>query len=171
MKRIMLLAVLGLLACRTGGEPAPGTQRLRTAVVRRDLPESVRSLLTDRMRGHSDQMQELFWSALFLDDAGVTLIAEDMSREPRLARPIGAADDSVNSSLPEEFFALQDELTKNAQALVRVVSERHDATAIGEAYGKLATTCVRCHERFLYGTSIAPNDRALEGHGEEEESR
>jgi hypothetical protein len=113
-------------------------------------------------------MQQLFWSALFLDDAGVSLVADEMSREPRLARPNGPADETVNSSLPEEFFALQDELAKNAQALVRVVSARHDAEAIGEAYGRLATTCVRCHERFLYGTSVTPNDHALENEGDEE---
>lgn len=105
-------------------------------------------------------MALLFWSALFLDDMTMAQVADELSSAPKLARPISPSDDTINASIPADFFDLQDELQKNAQLLMRVVGEReHGATQVAKAYGELASTCIRCHERYLFRAEIlAPAD-------------
>lgn len=161
---VFLAASMFVLSCRTGGEPAHPPLRTRPVMtLRGDLPEAARALLTSRMQGHADQMALLFWSALFLDDVTLVKIAEELAAEPKMARPSSASDDTLNAMIPAGFFDMQDELAKNAQALVRVVSApNHDAAEVGKAYGELATTCIRCHERYLYGTKDTRDGIAAE---------
>jgi hypothetical protein len=151
---LLMAPAIFLLSCRTGDAPAPVTRQAEAAAV--DLPDVARNLLTTRMRGHADQMAILFWSVVFLDDIGVAEIGDAIANEPKLARPLSPSEDTLNAMLPADFFVLQDELAERAKALITVATTiGHDATAIGKAYGDLATTCVKCHDKYMYG----PKDR------------
>jgi cytochrome c556 len=139
MKAAIVLAALAL-SCASGPErmlPAPD-----------HLPSSARALLTEKMINHGDDMSDLLWATLFLDDDSVRDIADHIRSSPKLARPITRDATELNSRLPAEFFALQDELAMRAEELAES-AETGDPDAMAAAYGALAQTCVRCHAIYL----------------------
>ncbi len=112
------------------------------------LPETARDLLAERMLNHGNDMSDLLWATLFLDEDSVRDIAEHIKATPRFARPIEKDATELNSSLPQEFFQLQDELIARATDLAEIASS-HDANGMAAAYGALTQTCVRCHSLYL----------------------
>ncbi len=81
-------------------------------------------------------------------------IAEHLQSGPRFARPISGDATELNSLLPAEFFALQDELRSQADELAESAS-RKDYEAMAAAYGALTQTCVRCHSIYLASPPVA----------------
>lgn len=100
------------------------------------------------MIDHGNDMADLLWATLFLDNQSVYEIAENLRATPRLARPITNDATELNSQLPTEFFALQDQLALQAEALSQGALAQ-DPDAMAAAYGALAQTCVRCHSVYL----------------------
>lgn len=158
------LAALGLPGCGAEGNnsaqkttpaptatkpsppPAPATtRRLKRA---EPLPKLARDLLTSRMLRHAKQMQKLLWAAVLLDYQAVAALAKQIADEPRIAKPSAADINAINHVFPKRFFALQDELLAEAQALAAAASSRND-TAMAVSYGKLSKTCVSCHALYL----------------------
>ena len=113
-----------------------------------DLPESARALLTEKMIDHGQDMTDLLWATLFLDEDSVKEIARHIVEQPRFSRPLTQDAAELNSRLPPEFFALQDELITRANELAESADSR-DPNAVATAYGQLAQTCVRCHSVYL----------------------
>jgi hypothetical protein len=143
MKRSLLLLLVFVLACLGAGEaqrrklPAPA-----------HLPEAARDLLTERMLNHGNDMSDLMWATLFLDDQSVADIADHIRTTPRFARPLTRDATELNSLLPAEFFALQDQLVERATELADS-ARRRDADAMAASYGALMQTCVRCHSVYM----------------------
>lgn len=93
----------------------------------------------------------LFWSMLFLDDGATERIAEVLASEPRMARPMSGGDDTLNASIPDSFFDLEEELFANARKLTAAAANASgDPAQVAAAYGELAATCVKCHAKFMY---------------------
>jgi cytochrome c556 len=131
-----------LLSCRTGGATAPAQEGA--------LPDVAREFLAPRMQGHAEDMSRIMYSMLLLDGEGVGQLAEVIALEPRLSRPSAPSENTLNAMVPEEFYVLQDELARNANVLVAVASSVDpDPTVMANAYGALATTCVKCHAQFM----------------------
>jgi hypothetical protein len=143
MKRSALLFLILVFACLGAGEaqrrklPAPA-----------HLPETARDLLTERMMNHGNDMSDLMWATLFLDDQSVADIADHISTTPRFARPLTRDATELNSLLPPEFFELQDQLVERATELAEN-ARRKDADAMAASYGALMQTCVRCHSVYM----------------------
>ena len=140
MRPLVLLFLLSGVGCATAGRPKmPEPQH---------LPAAARDLLTEKMINHGNDMADLLWATLFLDDQSVHDIAEHLRQAPRLARPIHQDATELNASLPAEFFDLQDKLAEQATALAESAAAK-DPNAMAAAYGALAETCVRCHSLYL----------------------
>src|SRR5262252_8809726 len=92
-----------------------------------------RKLLADRMLNHGSDMSDLLWATLFLDEDSVRDIAQHIQDTPRFARPIEKDATELNSSLPQEFFELQDELVARANDLAELAAS-HDANGMAVAY-------------------------------------
>lgn len=143
MKRSALL--LSIFALTALGAGAPQQRKLPAPA---HLPEAARGLLTERMMNHGEDMSDLMWATLFLDDQSVADIAEHIRTMPRFARPLTGDATELNSLLPAEFFSLQDQLVERASELAE--SARHkDAEAMAASYGALMQTCVRCHSVYM----------------------
>lgn len=112
------------------------------------LPEEARRVLQQKMERHGQDMVELMLSVTLLQYDVARETAQRIASEPRLVRPIAGGEGDVNASLPERFFALQDESRLRAQA-VRAAAARKDDKALAEAYGRLTETCVSCHSAYL----------------------
>jgi cytochrome c556 len=111
------------------------------------LPNAVRQIVQQRMARHSKEMTELVWAVVFLDYAGVTRQAQKIADEPRLARPVTGDATELNAIIPERFFALQEQLRVRAGRLADAARSHDDGMAA--EYGKLAETCVACHQAYL----------------------
>jgi len=146
MRSLLFVACLALGCASVRKLPAP-----------EHLPESARALLTERMIDHGNDMSDLLWATLFLDDASVQDIAEHIRTSPRFARPISGDATELNTLLSEEFFALQDELVARADDLAES-ADRRDPEAMAAAYGALTQTCVRCHSVYLSTPPSPPGD-------------
>lgn len=147
MRTLLLLLSLGGLSCASA--PAPSARAAPTLPVKRpQLPESARMLLGDRMQHHGQAMSDIMWSVLFLDFEAAGEIAEEIAREPRIARPISRSAAELNSALPALFFDYQDQLVERAQRLA-VATDTEDPETVSTALGALSQTCVRCHATFL----------------------
>jgi hypothetical protein len=136
----LLVAALLLGACANAPErrlPPPA-----------HLSQTARDLLYEGMRSHGDDMTDLLWATLFLDDASVLDIADHLRAAPRFARPLTQDAAELNSQLPREFFELQDELGARAGTLAEA-ARRQDSQGMAAAYGALTQTCVRCHSLYL----------------------
>ena len=143
MKRSALILSILALAALGAGDP-----QHRKLPAPAHLPEAARGLLTERMLNHGDDMSDLMWATLFLDDQSVADIADHIRTMPRFARPLTGDATELNSLLPPEFFALQDQLVERAFELAE--NARHkDAEAMAESYGALMQTCVRCHSVYM----------------------
>lgn len=150
----LLSLVLSLLlaACSSGGgssQAAPAEKpKTRKLPAPQHLPASARALLSDRMQHHGQAMSDIVWSVLFLDYEAAADIAEEIAREPKLARPVQREASELNSLLPEQFFGYQDELAMRAQMLA-TAARAEDPEAVSQALGELSGTCVRCHSAYM----------------------
>lgn len=115
------------------------------------LNELARQLLRRRMERHGRDLNQLTNGVVLLRRDVVLAIAQTISSEPRITRPLPDTRDELNSALPERFFVLQDELRERAKALAEAAKNRDDA-AVAEAYGRTIQTCVSCHVSFLTPT-------------------
>lgn len=112
------------------------------------LNELARQLLRRRMERHGRDLNQLATGVVLLRREVVLAIAQTISTEPRITRPLPDTRDELNGALPERFFVLQDEVRERAKALAEAAKSRDDA-AVAEAYGRTIQTCVACHVSFL----------------------
>ena len=113
------------------------------------LPALARELLLDTMWNHGEAMENLLWSALMLDHDMTQVNVQQILTTPRLSRPVTEAGETLNDSLPPEFFELQDQMYAAAQQLADASRERNDV-GTAAAYGDLARTCISCHSVYLH---------------------
>ena len=97
-------------------------------------------------------MTHLVTAVTRLQYADIAVLAERITEEPRLSRPVPGGEEDVNAVVPERFFQLQDEVRVLSAQLARA-AEAKDDRALGQAFGRLATACVSCHAWTL------PDDR------------
>lgn len=119
------------------------------------LSDLARQILRRRMERHGRDMIHLMTGVVLLRREVVQTIAQELSREPRITRPLPDARDELNSALPEKFFVLQDELRERAKALEEAAKARNDKE-LGESFGRLTQTCVACHSAFLAPKGTEP---------------
>ena len=112
------------------------------------LPPLARALLHKKMQRHGHDQTRLVLAVTLLKRDVVKAIATDISDEPRLVRPLPEARDELNSSLPEQFFVLQDALRLRAKDLA-IAAEKKDDDGLAKAFGQLVETCVGCHSIYL----------------------
>jgi hypothetical protein len=112
------------------------------------LPELARTLLKQRMQRHGSDVEELLRAVLLLRRKEAREAANRIATEPWLVRPIRGSEDALNSSLPELFFILQDQLRDRAHALAEAAAAKDDR-ALAQAYGRVMETCVQCHSAYL----------------------
>jgi hypothetical protein len=114
----------------------------------RHLSGTARALLHERMQRHAGQMEALGRAVITLDYRQAQELGADIAAEPMLARPLAGNATELNSSLPERFFQLQDALRASAREVSAAAAARNP-DAMGDAYGRLARTCVSCHSTYL----------------------
>jgi hypothetical protein len=169
LRRALFLTLSGALAsaCVVGAENGANAPRYGVSADRifpepGHIPAMARALLKDRMRLHGDDMSDLMWAVLFLDHQSARAIAEDIAATPRFARPTAGDDEILNASLSPEFFDMQDALTEDAKALADAASKGEERR-VAELFGRLATTCVRCHVAYLHEPVDAPDPPPEQG--------
>ena len=111
------------------------------------LPWLAGELLTPLMRLHADDLARIRHAIRCSDRDELAEAAHALIAAPRLARPAAGHEDTVNASLPEEFFELQDRMLGAGAALEAAARARDDA-AIDGAYRDLQSTCVACHALY-----------------------
>lgn len=113
------------------------------------LSPVARGLVTTRMESHAQDMTDLLWAVVFLENTEAAAIADGIVEQPRIARPTKeSAPDDLNRTIPESFFVFQDQLRDDARAVSKAAKSGDDA-AIAKAFGKLNETCVACHATYL----------------------
>jgi hypothetical protein len=113
----------------------------------RGIPPALRAILKERMLRHGAQMREMVSRVLVLDYEGAARAAGAIYDEPTIARPVGP--DELNQLLPDQFFALQDEVKAQTRRVVGAAAEK-DGRKLAEETGRLTQTCVLCHAAYLY---------------------
>jgi hypothetical protein len=150
MRRHTLIALVAL-GCVVGAALLLLPRRLgreRVLPAPQHLPATARALLKLKMARHGDDLSELTWAVLRLDFDEARMLADRIGSEPRLARPTEQDATELNSSLPPDFFRLQDEL-RNYTMRVGAAAARHDPDALAASFGDLSRACVRCHQIYL----------------------
>jgi hypothetical protein len=112
------------------------------------LNGTARMLLKKRMERHGKDMLLLTQAVVLLDRDAAKRLATQVAEEPRLTRPIAGGEDDLNTSLPERFFVLQDELRVKAKAVAEATTKADDV-ALAARTGELIQTCVTCHSTYL----------------------
>ena len=112
-----------------------------------DLSPTVRRLLHERMGRHAKTMSELVQAVIVLDYPQTERLAHEIGEQPRLARPLSQDATELNSSLPDEFFRLDDQLRSRASLLADAARMRNGAE-LATSFGNLAETCVACHRTY-----------------------
>ncbi|MBL8911740.1 MAG: cytochrome c [Archangium sp.] len=112
------------------------------------LNATARGLLKRRMERHGKDMLRLVNSVLMLERAEAKRIATEVAEEPRLTRPIAGGEDDLNTSLPERFFVLQDDLRVKAKAVAEVAGKGDDVSLAART-GEMMQVCVSCHSTYL----------------------
>lgn len=166
--RPLVPALLVLLACSAvadekkpkGAPPKPPAVAkepvAEDALGRPDyLSDLARQILRRRMERHGRDMLHLMTGVVLLRREVVQTIAQELSREPRITRPLPDARDELNSALPEKFFVLQDELRDRAKALEESARGKSDKE-LADAFARLTQTCVACHSAFLAPKGTEP---------------
>ena len=151
-------AAQGLLAGACAAPPAPPQrQQLAAAVApgprlepKQPLPGAAREMLRSRMADHTRDMSNLVSAIMVLDYPAIHTRAQAVAADANLSRPLAGDATELNSSLPDEFFAYQDELRANAR-LLAAAAERLDALAVADAYGRVSQSCVKCHASYRGG--------------------
>lgn len=152
MKRTFLIVLLAVGCASSSPPPEPPpcapAKAVRKLPAPAHIPEVARRLLSERMATHGQDMSDLVWAMLFVDNNSVAEIAENIASQPRLARPTTNDATELASRLPSSFFDLQDELVTSAERLSKEARAKNVAN-MGDAYGALTATCVRCHAAYL----------------------
>lgn len=146
--RAGLLILPWVFACASAPTPAAPAASTRQMPEPAHIPEVARRLLSERMMSHGRDMSDLVWAMLFIDTTSVEEIADEIARQPRIARPMANDASELASRLPPAFFDLQDALVDDAMRLADAARE-DDLERMAEAYGVLTATCVRCHSAYL----------------------
>lgn len=156
MRSLLLAAALG--ACVTYGALAllRGTASAATsAPAHRDLNPLARDVLSPRMQQHGGDIQALALSVTLLQRDRTRELAQQIADEPRLAKLPGAGANELESTIPDTFFTLQDEVRHKALALVEEAA-RGDDRAVARAFSDLHQACVSCHVSYLPKPKPAP---------------
>ncbi|MGZ3438347.1 MAG: hypothetical protein ACXVDD_02480 [Polyangia bacterium] len=114
------------------------------------LSDAARGALATQMHSHARGMMELVSTATVLDYDAVVASAQRLLEEPRIARPLTGDASELNAVLPPRFFALQDELRGDLQALKLAASSR-EPEALADTFAATSKTCIRCHQSYLTG--------------------
>lgn len=151
MRPLLLTVVVLSLSPAFADEKVPKKEPKPVAAKSEKQPvlnELARQLLRRRMERHGRDLNQLATGVVLLRREVVLAIAQTISTEPRITRPLPDTRDELNGALPERFFVLQDEVRERAKALAEAAKSRDDA-AVAEAYGRTIQTCVACHVSFL----------------------
>jgi hypothetical protein len=142
---------------KTQPKPTPPRELPRADSLGRPdyLSDLARQILRRRMERHGREMIHLMTGVVLLRREVVQSIAQEISKEPRITRPLPDSRDELNSALPEKFFVLQDELRERAKGLEEVAKGRNDKE-LAESFARLTQTCVSCHSAFLAPKSTEP---------------
>ena len=145
---LQLLCAVGVVSLILGEAPLKA-KPWTPPEAKQSLSPLARQFLRKRMERHADDMVRLVIAATLLNRNKVQLFANELATEPRLTRPLpGDVDEDLNSTLPERFFVLQDELRARAQ-LLATVARGKDNDALATGVGQLLQTCITCHSAFL----------------------
>lgn len=144
MRALFLVTMLSAVAL--GDEPKP--TKAEGLAAPPYLNELARQLLRRRMERHGKDAVVLLSSVVLLKRDVAQRLAEGIANEPRIVRPLPDAKDALNTSLPEKFFVLQDELRARAKTVAEAAKTKSDKE-LAEAFGQLTNTCVSCHSVFL----------------------
>jgi hypothetical protein len=167
IKAIAPLLMLAACANQQRSEPPQQAELLRaiSPPERLDppqhLPASARGMLRTLMASHARDMADLMSAIMVLHYDQIADRAGAVAADARFARPLTGDASELNSSLPERFFLLQDELRARAGVLARAGADRK-ALAVADAYGRLSETCVNCHATYREGTSATARSSAAE---------
>ncbi|MCA9548251.1 MAG: hypothetical protein KC613_27800, partial [Myxococcales bacterium] len=99
------------------------------------LPAEVRTLLKPRMGRHIRDLKALRGKVQAADWADVWHRAKAIADEPRIARPVEGATDTLNAALPAEFYEHQDALSAEATALA-AAAKAQDVEAAEQAFDR-----------------------------------
>jgi hypothetical protein len=160
--RAPLAALLVTLLGLTGLGWAAGN-RARGPLLHLLPPENIapatRSDLRARMDRHANVMSGLVRAVVLLDRPTVTNMARRIADEELLARAESPGLDPWRPLLPKAFFIEQDALRSAARDLAQAASEEAPADVLGERFGTLTRTCVRCHSAYLHDLPAGPGSR------------
>lgn len=152
---LLVLSLPVISASGVGGKSGVGMTKAqsppppRTPRGKDVLTPVARGLVSTSMEQHAQDMTDLLWAVVFLENTEAAAIADGIAEQPRIARPTNqSARDDVNQSIPDRFFQLQDRLRDDARALSKAAKDGDDA-AIAKSFGKLNETCVTCHSTYL----------------------
>lgn len=149
---VVVLSLSPALADEKSPKKEPKTEKIdKVEKAPPVLNELARQLLRRRMERHGRDLNQLSSGVVLLRREVVLAVAQTISSEPRITRPLPDSRDELNGALPERFFVLQDEVRERAKALTEAAKNRDDA-AVAEAYGRTIQTCVACHVSFLTPT-------------------
>lgn len=152
---LLVLSLPFISASGVGGKSGSGVTKAqsppppRTPRGKDVLSPVARGLVSTRMEQHAQDMTDLLWAVVFLENTEAAAIADGIAEQPRIARPTKqSARDDVNQTIPDRFFQLQDRLHDDARALSKA-AKGGDDVAIAKAFGKLNESCVTCHSTYL----------------------
>ncbi len=150
--RALLLLILTALVAGCGSRPAddapPTTRPTPPPLEEVELSHEVRTLLRPRMGRHARDLGDLFSYVRARRFDETARIAALIAAEPRIARPLADAPDTLNATIPPAFFAVQDALQTRARDLA-AAARAEDAYAVDGAFEGLAATCAACHTRYV----------------------
>lgn len=110
-----------------------------------NLPGDVRASVAKTMKDHSDDVTLLMWSILFLDVDGAGEYAEEIA-----VRPVDLTDEE-RAKVPNNILRLHGELRSKAQQMAALSKQgRSVAPEMAKALGDMTSTCVACHQAYLY---------------------
>jgi hypothetical protein len=138
------------LSCATT-KPPPQQAQLARAVAAPDraeppvpLSNTTRQLLRSRMASHANDMANLVSAIMILDYPRISERAGGIASDANMARPLTDDATELSSSIPPSFFDYQDELRGWARNLADAADQKN-AVRVGNFYGKVSETCVKCH--------------------------
>lgn len=139
--------------------PSKAEKKAAALLDQEHVTERTRKLLRAKMKNHGNDMKDLTVAVALLRYDAAKAKAQHIANQPRVDRSAeGSSPDGVD--LTPAFFALQDELKKNATELAEV-AEKKDPRALSASMGKTLDTCIGCHALFL--PSAAPASRGKDG--------
>jgi hypothetical protein len=92
-------------------------------------------------------MGELVSAIMLLRYPAIAQQADAIAADVNLSRPVANDATELNSSLPEKFFAYQDDLKASARVL-RDAARAQAPYRVASAYGRLSEGCVQCHADY-----------------------